>query len=540
MQIYEISRYVADYSVPELRKKCIFASFFFLYLQLMKRIWLVVLTCVMFLSAIALVVLQVVQTRRSAVVSDNLFNVSVDHSMDKIVSRFESLKVDEVVNKNSRGKLQRYRRFDDLNSRMADLIRDHEDLFYDMERTTFGVALQDSISIKRGVRLWPSDSNVINQYNTLLNARRRLSGNGPDETLVSLHRSGDGIIANDINYGLIDTLIREELIINGVDLSPQIGVVNASRDEYIYLSEDNAERDLRQSPYRYSFHFGDLPSTDEYCIVLHFDTSLWMLRANQHVFIYSSVFLILIILFTFLLSIRIIANQRKLDEMKTNFINNMTHEVKTPISTIALTCEMLRDETIQQDDETRRRFLNVIKDETRRMQVLIETILQSAKMSKKNYTIKPVELNLHSVVDDVIKSFQVVIDNRRGTINTDLQATPSTIYADTLHITNLLYNLIDNAIKYSTDAPDILISTRREGDFLQLRVSDHGIGISKENQKHIFEKFYRVSTGDVHNVKGFGIGLNYVAQVVALHRGTISVSSAVGEGTVFTITLPAV
>jgi two-component system phosphate regulon sensor histidine kinase PhoR len=240
----------------------------------------------------------------------------------------------------------------------------------------------------------------------------------------------------------------------------------------------------------------------------------------------------------FFSSLRNLAAQRRLDQMKTEFINNMTHEIKTPISTIGLACEMLRDETVSQDSATRSNFLGIISDENQRMRVLVETILQSAKMSNKNFSINPKEIDINHLVKNVLQSFRLTIGNRGGSIESHLDAQPPMLEADELHITNLVYNLVDNAIKYSVDAPHIVVSTHCETEHIILSVKDHGIGIAKENQKRVFEKFYRVSTGNVHNVKGFGIGLNYVAQVVRLHHGHIALESELGKGSTFTVTLP--
>jgi len=172
------------------------------------------------------------------------------------------------------------------------------------------------------------------------------------------------------------------------------------------------------------------------------------------------------------------------------------------------------------------------------MRILIETLLQSAKMSGKKYTLTPKAIDLNSIVQTCIHNFQLTIETRHGSIQSRLGTIEGTLFADELHITNMIHNLIDNAIKSSDKEPAITISTHSEAGHAILEISDNGIGIAKEDQKHIFEKFYRVSTGDVHNVKGFGIGLNYVSQVVALHKGTISLTSELGQGTTFTISLP--
>ena len=167
----------------------------------------------------------------------------------------------------------------------------------------------------------------------------------------------------------------------------------------------------------------------------------------------------------------------------------------------------------------------------------METILQSSKMSNRNVSLNLTEVNINDIINKVAQSFRLSLTNRGGQLETHLDAVPPILVADELHLSNMIYNLVDNGIKYSTEAPHIIVSTRREGGNMLISVQDHGVGIAKADQKHVFEKFYRVSTGNVHNVKGFGIGLNYVAQVVKLHHGTIALESEPGRGATFTVTL---
>ena len=303
-------------------------------------------------------------------------------------------------------------------------------------------------------------------------------------------------------------------------------------------SDASKENRLEESPYRYNFSPIGVVSSGQYFITLAFPDTELFLQSNTKVYLYMTLFLLVVIATMFFISLRTLAAQRRLDQMKTEFINNMTHEIKTPISTIGLACEMLRDETVSQDAATRSNFLGIISDENQRMRVLVETILQSAKMSNKNFAINPKEVDINSLTAKVLQSFRLTIANRGGSIEAHLDASPSTLEADELHITNMVYNLVDNAIKYSVDAPRIVVTTLCDNENIVLSVKDHGIGIAKENQKRVFEKFYRVSTGNVHNVKGFGIGLNYVAQVVRLHHGHISLESELGQGSTFTVKLP--
>lgn len=344
--------------------------------------------------------------------------------------------------------------------------------------------------------------------------------------------------ASAFNYQELDSLIVEELLITGIDLHPDVGLYDGSQGSFLYSSNPKQEYRLEQSPYRYSFRPIGVVSANQYYIILAFPSSGLPFQISPKIYIYMTLFLILVIAAMFIISLRTIAKQRTLDQMKSEFINNMTHEIKTPISTIGLACEMLSDESISQDVESRRNFIGIVADENQRMRVLVETILQSAKMSNKNFRINMGEVDVNSIIEKVMQSFRLTLSNRGGTIETKLDAIPSVIMADELHLTNLVYNLVDNGIKYSTGAPHIIVSTDIENGHFILRVQDHGIGISKADQKHVFEKFYRVSTGNVHNVKGFGIGLNYVAQVVRLHHGHISLDSEPGKGSTFTISLP--
>ena len=365
--------------------------------------------------------------------------------------------------------------------------------------------------------------------------------NAMDEVILQLNgevfQSPVGT-ATPFNYQALDSLIYEELIINGIDMHPTVGLYDGSQGSFLYSSDPDREADLEVSPYRYNFHPAGVVSANKFYIILSFpSTELYMLR-NTNLYVYISLFLIIVIAVLFIISLRMVTKQRKLDQMKNEFINNMTHEIKTPISTIGLACEMLSDDSVSQDVASRRNFIGIIANENQRMRLLVETILQSAKMSNRKFNISLKTVDVNPIIANVMHSFQMTVEGRNGRIESHLDAEPSTVEADEMHLTNLIYNLVDNGIKYSTAAPHIVISTERTDKHFIIRVQDHGIGIAKADQKHIFEKFYRVSTGNVHNVKGFGIGLNYVAQVARLHQGHISVESTEGEGSTFTLSLP--
>ena len=505
----------------------------------MKRKFLALLSSLFALAAITLVILQVVQTKRSAEMSDNLFNISVNNAMDDVFAQLDQMKVEDYVTSKERYRMLRFRRIEELNEKMQDILRANPELFYDERRVQFGISSQDSAYPLPNTTLSPEENSAITQYNTLLGARNRLlSSTDSRDYMTSLSSTGNRINIDKVNFPMLDSIIREQLIINGVDVEPQVGVIQTGCDTLLYYSPEADTSALRSSAYKFSFHAGGIIPSNEAFVVLAFPSSPIILTDDVNLYTLFSILMVLLITALFFFSIRTIYAQRRLDEMKTDFINNMTHEIKTPIATIGLACEMLQDETVNSDSSTRNNFVNIINEENRRMRVLIETLLQSAKMSGKRYSLSPREIDLNDIVQSSAQSFHLAIESRYGTIDLDLKPVEGILFADELHITNMVHNLIDNAIKYSEGAPRILLSTHSEAGYAVLRVTDHGIGIAKADQKHIFEKFYRVSTGNVHNVKGFGIGLNYVAQVVQLHHGKITLTSEPGAGSTFTISLP--
>lgn len=251
-----------------------------------------------------------------------------------------------------------------------------------------------------------------------------------------------------------------------------------------------------------------------------------------------SAIVILILIFAFYYTISTISKQKKLSHIKNDFISNMTHEFKTPISTISLACEMLNDSAVAKTPEKQSRFLKMIKDENKRLSILVESILQTSILDKGEFKLKRSDNNVHDIIEQAIQNTQLLIDARNGHIDKQLNAKKCVINADKVHLTNIIFNLIDNAIKYTKENPQILISTLDTENGILISVKDNGIGISKENQRKIFDKFYRVPTGNVHNVKGFGLGLSYVQAVVLKHNGTINVESELGKGSTFKIVMP--
>jgi two-component system phosphate regulon sensor histidine kinase PhoR len=256
--------------------------------------------------------------------------------------------------------------------------------------------------------------------------------------------------------------------------------------------------------------------------------------------IIASVLFTFIIVAAFYLTVRTMLKQKKLSDIKNDFINNMTHEFKTPLATISLAVDALKNDKVQTDKEKMNYFSNIIKEENQRMNRQVETILKAALLDKQEVSLMLKPTHLHDVIRNVAGNFALQLEEKKGKIELQLNAPNDLIEADEVHLPNLITNLVDNAVKYSkeNEPPHITISTSANGKNMILTLEDNGIGMNRETLKRIFEKFYRAHTGNIHNVKGFGLGLSYVKTMVDAHGGTIKADSAPGKGSIFTIEFP--
>ncbi|MFT7231355.1 MAG: two-component system phosphate regulon sensor histidine kinase PhoR [Cyclobacteriaceae bacterium] len=335
----------------------------------------------------------------------------------------------------------------------------------------------------------------------------------------------------------LDSLLKSELSSRGIDIKFEYGVISPMQNRFVHLTNYDAKQNLEQTELKTSLFPNDLMG-DQNWLVIDFPDKEGFLLRKIWLTMASSGFLILIIASTFGFAIVTIMRQKKLSEIKNDFINNMTHELKTPIATISLAAEALNDKDILQAPDMRDRYLKVIAEENSRLGEQVERVLNMAALEKSDFNLKQEEINLHQLIDIAIDKTMIQIEKRGGSLKAIFEANQPQVLVDKTHMTNIILNLLDNANKYSPDAPHITIRTRNTSQSIMFSVQDHGIGMSREAQKHIFQKFYRVPTGNIHNVKGFGLGLAYVKTMTDAQNGTIAVDSEPGRGSKFTITLP--
>jgi two-component system phosphate regulon sensor histidine kinase PhoR len=280
---------------------------------------------------------------------------------------------------------------------------------------------------------------------------------------------------------------------------------------------------------------GLLPNEHLFIIIPDFKSQVW--QSLTWMIIFSALFTIIIIS-AFYITVRTMLNQKKMSEIKSDFINNMTHEFKTPLATISLAVDALKNEKVMNDKAKWQYFNNIIKDENKRMNKHVETILQAALMEKQEFRLNLIPVHIHELLPRIVDNFQLQLNEKNGAVEFLLNAANDVIHVDEVHFTNILSNLIDNAIKYSKENLVIKLTTHRTPRYFIIQIQDNGIGMSKETVKRVFEKFYRAHTGNLHNVKGFGLGMSYVKSVVDAHKGRIRVESTLGKGSTFTIEIP--
>lgn len=357
-----------------------------------------------------------------------------------------------------------------------------------------------------------------------------------DEVVYNILRtSSDKPLKERINFKQLDHFLKAELLNNGIDIPYHFSVTDRDGKEvyrcsdYAYDSEKIYSRLLFENdpPVKMGFVNIFFPTLDNYIF-------------SSVRFMIPSIIFTLVLLVTFIFTIYIIFRQKKLTEIKNDFINNMTHEFKTPISTISLAAQMLNDPAVGKSPAMFKHISGVINDETKRLRFQVEKVLQMSMFERQKATLKMKEVDANELINGVINTFRLKVEKYNGTLDAELNAEDPIVYVDEMHFTNVIFNLLDNAVKYKKPEGDLKLKVRtwNESGKLHISIEDNGIGIKKENLKKIFDKFYRVHTGNLHDVKGFGLGLAYVKKIITDHKGTIRAESELNVGTRFIIVLP--
>lgn len=336
----------------------------------------------------------------------------------------------------------------------------------------------------------------------------------------------------------IGDIIRQKLKDNNIKQSFEFGITNIYKN--IIIQSDGFRMTDQETLSKILLSPEDSYRSQETLFLFIREDKNLIIREMGWMIVASIVFTTIIVL-AFALTVRTLFNQKKLSEIKSDFINNMTHELKTPLATISLAIDALTNEKVIHDADKIKIYSGMIKEENKRMNKQVEKILQAARLEKEEIKLTLVKLDAHQVISKVAHNMALQVQEKNGSIDLRLAATDPVIEADEVHFSNIIFNLLDNAMKYSSSSPKILVETLKHGNgMFTIKITDNGIGMDKETQARIFEKFYRAHTGNLHNVKGFGLGLSYVKAIVDAHDGRIKVESTPGKGSTFTITFPAI
>jgi len=402
-------------------------------------------------------------------------------------------------------------------------------------------SLETSASTNLDPKYFANDSvpHTAADLQNIMRQRYAYQKNLVDETIYSiLYTASDRPLRDRIDFPRLDEALARALRKYDVNLAYQYAIDN-ERGQNIYRSADYDTTGVFRTFSEKLFR-NDPIQTQGTITLLFPDYSNYVFSSVR--FIVPSIVFTVILLITFLVAMVLLFRQKKVSEMKNDFINNMTHEFKTPISTISLASQMLSDESVPKTPQMLKRLSTTISDESKRLRFQVEKVLQLSMYENKRASLNPVELNANELISGVIHTFTLKVEKNGGKIVSHLRAEDPIIQIDEMHFTNVIFNLMDNAVKYRREDAqlELTVTTWNEPQRLCISIQDNGIGIKKENLKKIFEKFYRVHTGNRHDVKGFGLGLAYVKKIITEQRGTVYAESEPGIGTKFIIKMPTI
>ena len=500
----------------------------------MKKSTIWILTALMVITFTGLLLVQIVYMRSMVKMREDQFTEGVRRSLYAVTSALEQdetrhfLEEDvELIETNAFGTSS--------NSGVSYSITTQSGLSADFTITTENEHLQEFKN---------QPGNAINHYRSVqekLRGQYLYQRSLVDEVILNiLSKSSTRPIFERADSSKVRQYLAETLESNGIDLPFEFavtnnrGVVQYRTSNYTYQGDPNKGSMFVQAL------FPNDPIAKRNYLRLFFPDKKGYIMSSVKFMIPSLAFTILLLI-TFVCVIIIAFRQKKLSEMKTDFINNMTHEFKTPISSISLAAQMLNDDSVRKSPSMIQHIAVVINDETKRLRFQVEKVLQMSLLDRSRSTLRLQEIDANAVISSIIKTFNLKVERYGGKIEAELNAGDAIINVDEMHFTNVIFNLLDNAVKYRREEEPLVLNVSTQDTSkgqLEIKIADNGIGIKKDDLKKIFEKFYRVSTGNRHDVKGFGLGLAYVKKMIGMLGGEIKVDSEIGQGTTFTIYLP--
>jgi two-component system phosphate regulon sensor histidine kinase PhoR len=494
----------------------------------------------MLLTFVGLVVLQARYVRVNAEMIESQFNDNVQRSLFQTVSLVEENEALEYLGQTLEGNDYR-----NNNNRLLTLDAQNVKLKKNIDSMANNPKLTSEQLNRPGIRLSTGHGKATIEETSRYLQQKFQQDFSRSKTILDqavfrwMKETEDKEISERVNFDELDGILDKVLVNNGVKLQFYYSIVDKD-GKVIYNCHKNIHQDEDASDNNvYTQKFFPLEDSNRAAYLqVVFPTKQNYIISSMNLLL-PSIALLILIFIVFVVALIIIFRQKQLNNMKNDFVNNMTHELKTPISTISLASQMLQDPGVGKTPEILKHISNVIRDETKRLSLQVEKVLQMAVFEKDKSMLKLNEIKINSLVADIISNFSLKVTSKGGKITSKLEALNDVALVDEVHFTNVIFNLMDNALKYSGEKPLLLtIETWNDKDNLLISIEDNGIGISKDDLKRVFEKFYRVSTGNVHNVKGFGLGLAYVKKIVSEHKGFIKVESELNIGTKFIITIP--
>jgi two-component system phosphate regulon sensor histidine kinase PhoR len=513
----------------------------------MKRITIVLLAVFFFLAITGLVLIQLYWIRGAIAITDQQFRYLANKALESVVLDLEEKELIKNI-------------VEDIDPASTDSITAIVPANSPLAKKLHGYQPNSALLETYGLNNPGKPIAITSSGHKIFISSENISAYSTDETIEPSSQITSSEIKGRVTNKIVSLeKIMEKILRNTPDIRERINpeklkveLRTALNNVGIYLNFEYSIRSGRYGTIWKTPGFNDKPGTNKFIIQLFPNDPvpsqnqivLYCLQEQHYKFekignlgfitLLFSLILIILSTGTFI----VIFRQKKISEIRNDFINNMTHELKTPISTISLASQMMADKTIADKDKNIDGLAKVISDESMRLKFQVEKVLQMAIFERMIMKLNLVEMDVHGIIDKAVDNFALQINDRNGTINIDFQATRPLVIIDEVHFLNSISNLIDNAIKYSKDKPDITISTRNNKKGIVISIEDKGIGISKENLKRIFDKFFRVHSGNVHNIKGFGLGLSYVKKIIDEHNGSIKVESQINKGTKFIIFLP--